>query len=551
MAESLIQIKRSQGNSAPAFLRPGELAYSADETSGLKQGVLYIGGLGVDESGHSTEKHIIGGKKYTTLLDGKAGVVTANKAIIAGEQGEVDTLKAKTIQGVTDVSAGKSVLTLGTAGGKVIIEEPFVKGAGIGGEDIALDAFVKKLVSEGVKLKAGAGIAEIVAGPDGTMTIGLEKTGVTAKQYGSATKIPVVTVNEYGQITAAEEQNISTTLNLGDGAGASGSVDLVNGKLDIAGSNGVTVELAGGKFTLGADETFVKTSGAQTVGGVKTFSDMPIVSAAQGDIKTGDVNEVTKLGTLKAQTVYTDSSEAGTTVALGGIPKGTKYKDADVIKILHELLHPYVAPSAVNVSLNENGGTFEMGVVKTISSGTVRWANGSTKVNKVEILSGGTVKGTSAVEGVKTSQAVTLSESIQVKTNTSFTARVTEDSASKQVSGGNVSFNFVYPFYHGVVDNGVAVDEAAIKKLTKDISAKGSKSYAYDTAGVEKQVVIAYPASYGNLRSVLDPNKFENIDKFNGAKSTVSITGLDDTPQQYTVYAPKTNVSNMKFTFSF
>ena len=164
---------------------------------------------------------------------------------------------------------------------------------------------------------------------------------------------------------------------------------------------------------------------------------------------------------------------------------------------------------------------------------------------------GDVAKGTQTVTGVKNSQSVTITEAIDVKDNTNFTARITEDSKQQTISGGNVGFTFVYPFYHGVLEAAASITEAAIKGLQKDVSIKGTKSYTYDTAKIEKQVVIAYPASCGDLKSILDPNKFENIDKFKGAKSTVSITGLDNTPQQYIVYAPKTNVENMKFTFSF
>lgn len=549
MAQSVIQIKRSLGNAAPGQLRPGEFAYSSAETgaTGTTAGVLYIGGPSANSQGFATTNYVIGGTKYTSLLDVEAGKLTAGKAIVVDKDGGVDT-----IHGVKNTDTGETKLVIGlpdTENQKVVIHDPYVKNKT--GEIIKLDQFIDQFVKDGViTLVAGDGIANIT-NQNGTYTIALKPTGANAGKYGSETKVPSFTINQYGQITEISEKTISTAMNVEDSTGDNaGTVDLINGKMVFG--DGIKLDTqTSGTIKAEVDETVVRTSGAQSIAGVKTMSDMPVITADQGDIKTGNANEVAKLGTVKAQTVYTDTTENGTTVALGGIPKGTKYTDADVTKILHELLHPYVAPTGVSLTLNENGGVFEKGVTKHITSGTVRWTNGSTRVEKAEILVGDVAKGTQTVTGVKNSQSVTITEAIDVKDNTNFTARITEDSKQQTISGGNVGFTFVYPFYHGVLEAAASITEAAIKGLQKDVSIKGTKSYTYDTAKIEKQVVIAYPASYGDLKSILDPNKFENIDKFKGAKSTVSITGLDNTPQQYIVYAPKTNVENMKFTFSF
>ncbi|WP_283149728.1 hypothetical protein [Silvimonas soli] len=55
---------------------------------------------------------------------------------------------------------------------------------------------------------------------DVTAKLTLAKTGVVAAQYGSATTIPVFTVNDKGQITAAQSVNIAQSITLtGDAAG--------------------------------------------------------------------------------------------------------------------------------------------------------------------------------------------------------------------------------------------------------------------------------------------------------------------------------------------
>ena len=92
------------------------------------------------------------------------------------------------------------------------------------------------------------------------------------------------------------------------------------------------------------------------------------------------------------------------------------------------------------------------------------------------------------------------------------------------------------------------VDGAMVTGLTKDVSVKGTKSYTYTTS--QSHAVIAYPKSYGALKSILDPNSFENISAF--TQHEVEVTGLDGTAQAYYVYVSgASSVTNFKYTFKF
>ena len=299
------------------------------------------------------------------------------------------------------------------------------------------------------------------------------------------------------------------------------------------------------KETVGMDDAgLVHTEGDETINGTKTFSITPLVTSNQV-IGTAAENEVAKVATLKTQTIYTDNSANGATVAIGGIEKGKKYENANIIDVINDLLHPYVAPSSVGLTLGGiNGGTFEMGSSQSVTGATVRWTRGSQNVTKAEVLKGGSVVGTANVSSDSGSVSVTVTE--EITANTSFTARVTD--ATKQTTGGNVAFTFVYPMYWGVIASGTPVDASAVQGLTKVVQGKGNKSYTYTTTGAQ-QVVFAYPASYGDLKSILDPSSFKCLDTF--TKSNVTITGLDSTPQQYNVYTVTTNVQGFVYTFKF
>ena len=328
------------------------------------------------------------------------------------------------------------------------------------------------------------------------------------------------------------------------------TVKVIGGNVEVASGTGNE----GKVLTAGADGTaatwqevdfsnFVTLDGVQAITGIKTFQAMPKISVAQTFEDAAD-DDVAKFGTLKEAVTYTDTSPNGATVAVGGFKKGDKPQNMTFKEFADQLLHPYVATSGVGLSLSPtNGGTFEMGTTQTVTGATVRWTAGSQQVTKAEVLVGGSPIGEAQVSS-GTSVAVTVRGSIRA--NKTFTARATDP--TKAYTGGNVTFTFVYPFYWGVVASGSPVDSAAIVGLTKSVTVKGSKTVSYTTSGVQ-QAVFAFPASYGDLKSIMDQNNFENIDTF--TKSTVQVTGLDSTPQQYHVYVSNVNVQGFSYTFKF
>ena len=102
--------------------------------------------------------------------------------------------------------------------------------------------------------------------------------------------------------------------------------------------------------------------------------------------------------------------------------------------------------------------------------------------------------------------------------------------------------------YYGVVDNGVTPSADMIKNMEKKVAAKGSQTCTFN---LNKQcAVFAYPASYGNLTSILDPNNFEQIRGF--TTTVVSVVGVDGKAQNYNVYiGPANTNTGFKMTFKF
>ena len=552
MADTIIQIKRSLGNAAPATLRPGEFAYSASEndSTGATNGVLYIGGPTADPQGYSTVKYQVGGTKFTNLLDVTPGTWTSGKSIIVGNDGKINKIVTDNIEGPLNSGTNETRLVIGkpdTENQKIVIYDPYLENEE--GEIVPITQFIDEFVKAGViTLVAGDGIADIT-NQNGTYTIALEPTGVTANTYGSTTKIPQITVNQYGQLTNVTEQTISTTMNVSNvGGDVTGSVDLLNGKLVIGDGLQPGVGTPG-QVSVGVDNTVVRTAGDQTISGTKTFNTLPLGVADQTDVKDADgSNELVKMDTMFGELV--NSSNPVATRTVGGINVNTDISNWTVKEILLEIIAAYQPTTNVRVlSVTDAAGVFEVGDKKNITSVTVGWNKGSQQVTKAEVLRDGSPIGEAVVSsGTSVAVSTTTPEIGGTAGSVSIATRVTDNAEKPTISGSGSTWTFVYPFYYGVAANADAVTGEAVAGMTKVVQTKGSKTFSYNA---NNQVcVIAYPASYGNLRQIKDPNNFDVTGTF--ARKEVQVTGLDGTAQNYAVYTNgASTLSGFKFTFSF
>ena len=144
--------------------------------------------------------------------------------------------------------------------------------------------------------------------------------------------------------------------------------------------------------------------------------------------------------------------------------------------------------------------------------------------------------GTAAVD---VTEGGSFSHEIADPVTDTTTFSVTVSDGKKEVSS-SVKYTFVNPYYTGVV-NADAVD-VDITTLGKKIEEKGKKKYSYEPRN--QYVVFAYPASYGDLTSILDINGFEQLPSFDKTSVTVGTVA-------YTVYTTATPVSNdMTYTFA-
>ena len=174
-----IKIKRATGSGAPATsdLIEGELAYAEDRSNNGASAKLYISSI---NSSSAEVIDTIGGKYYTAIVDGATNANTASKLVQRDGSGN---FSAGTITAnLTGNASGSSGSTTGNAATATALET----GRTIG------------MTGDGTWTQASFTGAGNVTG---AMTLATVNSNVG--QFGSATAIPVITVNAKGLVTAA------------------------------------------------------------------------------------------------------------------------------------------------------------------------------------------------------------------------------------------------------------------------------------------------------------------------------------------------------------
>ena len=192
--------------------------------------------------------------------------------------------------------------------------------------------------------------------------------------------------------------------------------------------------------------------------------------------------------------------EANTT-----FPVGTPLEE-----IIKKMANKMVLPT-VRLTSSLSTLTYELGV--TVYNGTTLTANvtkGSSDITKVEFF-----KNNTSVSVITTNVAnggsFTYADGNNISTDTTYKVIVTNVEGKTVTS--TLSVKFYNPYYYGVTNKGINdVTVTDIKNMTKDVSAKGTKTYKYTSNNL--YCTIAFPKSYGQLTSILDGNGFQNLDSW-------------------------------------
>jgi hypothetical protein len=258
------------------------------------------------------------------------------------------------------------------------------------------------------------------------------------------------------------------------------------------------------------------------------------------------------------------TSQVPTTAAVGGIEEGyiPPSSGIDILDLIYNLLHPYVAPELTATMLPRNGGT--VGIATTQNITGVRVSLNKTGGNKImsyqvydvnsdfdshvplgELYSEDYENGFTT--GAKTVPLNSPYQMTQASNYKYLTVRVM-DLNGKETIVKTASFNFVETYYWGTAPGETVIDETFVNgdsDKTTQASAKGTKVVSVNNPTTQF-VYFCAPKSYGEITSVKDQNQFENISDFKKNKTEVTINGRD-----YYVYHNDPFLGEMTFTFSY
>lgn len=360
---SIIKIKRSTGSAAPATLASGELAYSWDASGGFANGKLWMG-TGSETAGAAANIEVIGGKYFTDMLDHTRGVLTANSALITDSNNKIDVLNVDniTINGnsivstdtngditITPNGTGKTVITnIYTDSTTSLLEyiQDATGGQLVEGEAIDIvynDSTGQTTISAEVATSTNLGVATfntadfVVTAGDVTLKT---TTNSNVGSFGSATQVPVITVNNKGLVTAVSTAAISTSFTI---AGDTGSQTFNNGStLTFVGTDPIDTVITANTVTISAKDA------STTVKGVASFDtnhftvSSGAVSAKSATIGSSTItlgsttNSLAGLQSLAVDNITIDDNTISSTNANGNIvldPNGTGVIDASSHRI--------------------------------------------------------------------------------------------------------------------------------------------------------------------------------------------------------------------------
>ena len=335
-----IRIKRSTTTAVPTALSNGELAYSSNGNK------LFIGRPG----GTSGDIDAVGGKYYTDIITAATNANTADTLVLRDGSGNFSagTVTATFLGNLTGNITGNAdtATTLQTArtiggvsfDGSVNIDLPGVTIAG--NQDTSGNAATATALQTARTISL-TGDATASGSFDGTANyseaLTLATVNATVGTFGSATAIPVVTVNGKGLVTSVSTAAISSTLDIAADSGTDNGVLIGTDTLTISGGTGVATSVSGDTITVDIGQAVGTTDNVTfnnvTVNGTLSSDDITAATmTASGDVivsgnltvngttttvNSNDVNIGDAILTLNSDETGTPSANAGLEVERG------------------------------------------------------------------------------------------------------------------------------------------------------------------------------------------------------------------------------------------
>ena len=263
------------------------------------------------------------------------------------------------------------------------------------------------------------------------------------------------------------------------------------------------------------------------------------------DLTTGlSALEATTNKNLEDETTFDSGTLAS--VAVGGIAKGTDLSKYSVKELLENILCPYVEFSLNVSSVTPNNSPYEKGTSVNLTKVNVTVTKGSKNITSLKLYESDKTTLIGEITDVATNNTFTINKN--VTSSVSFYAEATDGTKTK---GDSSSFlSFYDPTFYGVLDVNYELNtenSALITNQNKKLLAnKNNVSCSYTAK--DQYPFFAYPASYGDLTSIVDSSNLDFTNDFN--KTTMNLNVKSGTVS-YNIYVLKnvTEVTNYTFIF--
>lgn len=420
---SNIKIKRSETSGNPSTLGAGELAYSALADNGSNGGDrLYIGS-GTETAGNAVNHVVIGGKYFTDMITAATNNNTASTLVKRDASGNftANVITAALTGNATTASAWATGRTLAITG-DITYTSPSITGSGNVTAEATLATVnadigtwnnvtvnAKGLITAGSNVSYLTANQTITASGDatGSGTTGLALTLATVNSnigtYGSATAIPIVTVNAKGLVTSVTTAAISSSLSIAGGTGTD-TVTMGTDTLTFAGGTGVATTVTNNQVSFAIGQAVGTTSNV-------TF------------------NDVTVSGTLNSNDITATSvNVAGDAVITGNLTVNGTTTTINATNLSVTDLNITVAKDATNAAAANGAG---LTVVGPTTPATLTYTSADDRWNLNKDLTVGTVYG--ALSGNATT-ATTWATARDLSLTGDATATLTSVNGSAAVS---------------------------------------------------------------------------------------------------------------------
>lgn len=246
------------------------------------------------------------------------------------------------------------------------------------------------------------------------------------------------------------------------------------------------------------------------------------------------------------------SSADPTLSSLGGIGVGETFENVPVNEMIDKLLHPYMPPVvSCSVTAPGNGGVYEYGVTTDITSVRVGVTRKSKDISKIEVFTTDDLSAPKATQSDGIAKGGTFNFNInkqisEITNALKIRAKVT-DASGKSVTADSGAFYVVYPMFYGAMNDGTELNDQSIRKLTKLVQTKQNRVLTFNSNN--QKLVIAYPASYGNISQLTDPNGFNITDTF--TKYSVPLTFGENSVDYFVYINDPSTVSDFNISIKY